>query len=105
MVILGFGEVIGGYLMGIVIDRYDAKIGSIKNVIIAIVMSATTIASCKMLEYNYMSFIMCFVWGYLDGAINIHCFQILGFEFSNKSEPFGVFNFVQGIFIFAMDEI
>ena len=60
--------------MGIVIDKCGSREGSIKNVIIAIVMTITTIVSTNMGEYNYMTFIMTFVWGYLDGAINIHCF-------------------------------
>ena len=68
-------------------------------------MTATTCYSVHMDKYNYMTFIMTFVWGYLDGAINIHSFQILGFEFASKSLPFGVFNLVQGICVFAMQEI
>ena len=29
------------------------------------------------------------------------CFRILGFEFESSSEPFGVFNLVQGISVFG----
>ena len=105
MVCFGFGEVIGGIAMGQVIDRCGSKMGSIKNVIIALAMCATTYASLYQLEYNYMSFIMCFVWGYLDGAVNIHTFQILGFEFADKSGPFAVFNLIQGIWVFCMQEL
>ena len=48
---------------------------------------------------------MCFIWGYLDGAINIHTLQILGFEFTDKSGPFAVYNLVNGIWVFCMDLI
>jgi len=68
-------------------------------------MTATTCVSVRMGKYNYMTYIMTFIWGYLDGAINIHTFQILGFEFASKSLPFGVFNLVQGICVFVMQEI
>lgn len=46
--------------------------------------------SISILEYNWTSYAICFVWGYLDGALNIHTLQILGFEFVSKSEPFGL---------------
>ena len=42
MVCFGFGEVIGGIVMGWVIDRYGSKIGSIKNVFIALAMTSST---------------------------------------------------------------
>ena len=48
-----------------------------------------------------MTYLMCFLWGYQDGSINIHIFQILGFEFKNQIEPFSVFNLVQGFSIFV----
>lgn len=45
MVSFGFGEVIGGLAMGIFIDRFGSKMGSIKNVFIAIAMTASTYGS------------------------------------------------------------
>ena len=45
MVAFGFGEVTGATIMGIVVDKFGSKIGSIKNVILVILMTATTIAS------------------------------------------------------------
>ena len=74
MVSFGFGEVIGGHLTGMVIDKYGSKIGSIKNVILAILVTSVTIISINMGSYNYMTFIMAFFWGYEDAANNIHSF-------------------------------
>ena len=93
MVCFGFGEVFGGIMMGHIIDRYGSKMGSLKNVVLIVIMTATTYGSLCILEYNYLSFIMCFTWGYLDGAINIHSYQILGFEFDDDG-PFAVHNLV-----------
>jgi len=76
--------------MGFVIDKWGSKAGSIKNLIIIITMAAICQTSISILEYNWTSYAMCFVWGYLDGALNIHTLQILGFEFVSKSEPFGL---------------
>ena len=45
MVCFGFGEVVGGIVMGLIIDRYGSKIGSIKNVINAIILTAITYGS------------------------------------------------------------
>jgi sugar phosphate permease len=100
MIAFGFGEVMGGIVMGFVIDKFGSKVASIKNIILVIIMTVTTIISIEVDEYNYMTFIMCFIWGYLDGALNIHCLQIAGFQFVSKSEPFAVFNIMQGMTIF-----
>jgi len=85
MVAFGVGEVFGGFIMGITIDKFGSKTAGIQNVIIAIIMTAVTITCIQINEYNYMTFIMCFIWGYLDGSVNIHCFSIMGFQFVSKS--------------------
>ena len=83
MISFGFGEVLGGILMGLVIDYFGSKMGSLKNVVLAVLMTASTYGSLYYLEYNYLTFIMCFLWGYVHAAINIHSYQILGFEFDD----------------------
>jgi hypothetical protein len=47
----------------------------------------------------------CFAWGFTDGALNIHTFQILGFEFGSPDLAFGIFNLVQGLGCFLMQLI
>lgn len=74
MICFGFGEVIGGIIMGLVIDKMGSKVGAIKNVFIALAMTSSTYYSTNRLTYDWMTFVMCFIWGYLDGAINIHTF-------------------------------
>ena len=45
MVCFGFGEVAGGIGMGMVIDMYGSRVGAIKNVAIALAMTASTYGS------------------------------------------------------------
>jgi hypothetical protein len=40
---------------------------------------------------------MCFLWGIQDSISMSNTCQILGFEFETESEPFGVFQIVQGL--------
>jgi hypothetical protein len=49
---------------------------------------------------------MTFLWGVNDATVNTHCFEMLGFEFDNNSEPYSVFNLGQsmGVVFFNLIE-
>lgn len=100
MISFGIGEVIGGFFMGWFLDRFNPKKGIITILIIIIVMIGITLWSIGIERYNFITFMMSFAWGIQDGTINIHTMRTLGSEFKSKSEPFGVFNLVQGITVF-----
>ena len=102
MIAFGAGEIIGGLLLGVIIDKIGSKYTCIINIMIVGVQGLVTILSINSADYNALSFLMTFLWGFQDGALNIHTFQILGFEFETQSEPFGVFNLVQGIGVAAV---
>lgn len=51
--------------------------------------------------YDISSFIMAFVWGFMDSGLNAIMRSMLGFEFDSKIVPFAVFNFLQSLFTFA----
>ena len=68
MVAFGFGEVIGGFAHGILIDKIGSKKAVIVNLGILVAAIAATIISLKSLEYNFYTFLMCFMWGYEDGS-------------------------------------
>ena len=74
MVAFGFGEVFGGLAGGYIIDSCGSKVASLVNVLIVIVMISVTLVAIFVLEYNVISFIMCFMWGVQDGALNVHTF-------------------------------
>ena len=104
MISFGFGEVSGGFLQGWFIDKYSAKTSTILNAIVVLIMTSASLVSIYYERFNALTFVMAFFWGLEDGIFNIHTYQVLGSEFETKSEPFGVFTFVQGlaVFIFQM---
>jgi len=68
-------------------------------------MLAITIVNLNVQRYGYLSFLMCFVWGWLDGSLNIHVNQNLGFQFDTVSEPFACLGMLSGIGVFTMELI
>ena len=105
MISFGFGEVIGGFLMGWFIDKFNPKRATILNMIIIIVMTGVSLFSISLARFNYLTYTMTFLWGVQDGAVNIHTLQTLGSEFESHGEPFGVFNLMQGISVFIFQII
>ena len=72
MIAFGFGEVFGAFFMGWFIDNYNPKRGTIMNMGIIILMTIVTIISIGSGRFNWLSFVMSFLWGVQDGMINIH---------------------------------
>lgn len=68
MVAFGFGEVFGGFLHGLLIDRIGSRRAVSVNLVILAIVIASTVTSLKSLEYNFWTFLMCFTWGYEDGS-------------------------------------
>ena len=74
MVAFGFGEVSGGFLHGLLIDKIGSKKTVIINVLIIIIMTFLSLCSLYNNKFDWKSFFMCFVWGYQDGSLNIFLF-------------------------------
>jgi len=72
MSFFGLGEIFGSQVMGMVIDKVGANKATFMNLANILAMIAITIYNLHDLTYNYLSFFMCFVWGWLDGSLNIH---------------------------------
>ena len=101
MIGFGFGEVIGGFFMGWFIERFNAKMACVVNVIVVVVMILFTLITIWTRKFGFFTYLTGFLWGIQDGCVNIHTLQTLGFEFGDMhSEPFGVFNLIQGISVF-----
>lgn len=81
MVAFGIGEVVGSIIVGIIIDKIGSKKTSIVNILIILILINVTAVSVYSEKYDWMTFLMCFLWGLQDSSLNIHTFQILGFEF------------------------
>ena len=72
LVFFGLGEVICGAIMGYVNDKVGAKKTCLVNIIIIIITTALTILNLYELEYNFLTFVVCFMWGFQDAAVNLH---------------------------------
>ena len=94
MIFFGWGEVIGGLVMGQIIDRFGSKRTTLVNLLIVVLTAGITTHQLVNLEYSWHTFLLTFAWGFHDAAVSIHSQQILGFEFESKSEPFCVYNLV-----------
>jgi predicted MFS family arabinose efflux permease len=102
MIPLGIGQMIGGAIIGQIIDRKGLKL--------ALLISATlmTLAFGIMLwyiwsyEFGWITYVVTFVWGLQDSSINNIMNCSLGFEFDSvdKTLPFSVQNFMQPLFTF-----
>lgn len=105
MVAFGVGEVVGGFCHGILIDRIGSRRTIYANLAILLIVAAVTEWSIYSMKYDWLSFFMCFAWGFEDGTANTYVFQILGFEFEGKGDPFAVFTLLQGLSVFTFDLI
>ena len=102
MITLGFGQMFGGLLMGILIDRFGSKKTSLINVGLLAITTILSLIVIYQVNYNYITFTCCFFWGLSDGALNIHSFQVLGSEFDSTDLPFICQCLMQGIGCFGM---
>ena len=98
---LGIGEMIGGILMGQIVDKLSSRIGVIFNVLSIVLACGVTFWQVEQNKYSWVTFFYTFCWGFSDGAINTHSNQMMGFEFETSSDPFSIFNSVQAVAIFS----
>lgn len=70
MVVFGFGEVIGGFMHGLTIDYMGSKKTVLVSTSITILTFSCALISIYRLKLDYVSYTMCFLWGYQDGVTN-----------------------------------
>ena len=83
---------LGGLLMGKVVDKISSRAGVILNVLLIIVACLLAIWQIQRNQFDTVSYLFTFAWGFQDGAVNTHSFQMMGFEFNTSSDPFALFN-------------
>lgn len=64
LIALGFGEVLGGLLLGLIIDKIGSKKTSLINFSVIIILISVTILSINSEKYNWLTYVMCFLWGF-----------------------------------------
>ena len=87
---LGLGEIVGGILMGIIVDKIGAKKSSLINSILILIQTILVCAYIEIDNYSFLAYVMTFAWGVQDSSVSIHLDAILGFEFESNKEPFAI---------------
>ncbi len=93
MIGLGVGEIIGGILMGVIVDIIGAKKSSFINCGLILMQTVLVVAYIKLDDYDgytWLAYLMTFAWGLQDSSVSIHLDAILGFEFTSNKEPFAI---------------
>eukprot|EP00356_Strombidium_inclinatum_P000198 CAMPEP_0170512350 /NCGR_PEP_ID=MMETSP0208-20121228/66800_1 /TAXON_ID=197538 /ORGANISM="Strombidium inclinatum, Strain S3" /LENGTH=266 /DNA_ID=CAMNT_0010795969 /DNA_START=1259 /DNA_END=2056 /DNA_ORIENTATION=+ len=103
MMFFGLGHVVAGLTMGKIIDATSSRKAIAVNVLALAVTIGLTLTMLVQMEFNWLTFLTLFMWGYQEGVISTHTFNILGFEFESVSDPFAVFQLVQGIGVFVFE--
>lgn len=105
-ILLGVGEILGGIMfVGPIRDKYGNRIAYIVQMILTALAVANVLYYNNQDTYNWAAYSMCFFWGIQDSGINCLINCMLGFEFDDKTTPFGVFKFVQSLAIFGFSNV
>ena len=99
----GIGDMIGAVAQGQVVDRLGSRIGCVVNVLTIIIASGVSFIQIHDDNYNWITFLMTFAWGFCDGCVNVHSNQMMGFEFATSSDPYSIFNTVQSVAIVSFN--
>ncbi len=103
MVVLGVGEMIGGFLVTKVIELRDMRMGVVCCIFLTILGFVVFIVLNEIRIFGWLCFLFTFLWGVQDSALNTVMNSILGFEFESNIIPFSVFKFSQSLFIFIFN--
>ena len=105
MVAFGFCEIVGGIIIGQVADRRGSKPASLVNMALVFMTVILTVFYLQDPEYSVLVFVMAFMWGVEDGAVNTHCLEMLGFEFDDNTLPFSIFSMFEAVAVFIFQII
>ena len=100
MVALGVGEIVGSQAIGAVVDKVNSKFAVLVIMGLLGFAVVATIVYLIIYKFSWLAFVMAFLWGAQDGAVNTHCMEMMGFEFDDNAIVFAVFSLFQGIVCF-----
>ncbi len=94
---------IGGAIIGRVIDTHGLKIALINSLMVTTVAFAGMLYYIHVYQFSWITFLVTFLWGIQDSTINNIMNCTLGFDFDTKdpATPFAVQNFIQPLFVFV----
>lgn len=64
MVLFGVGEILGCFYIGFIVDRYGSKAAIFHNLAIMLIMGGITMAFILVYKFNFLAYLMCFIWGF-----------------------------------------
>ena len=64
MIMFGLGEIFGCFFIGYIVDKFGSKIATYCNIFIMVFMTLITIIYCAVYEFNFLAYLMCFLWGF-----------------------------------------
>jgi hypothetical protein len=67
-----------------VIDLKGSKPACLANALFQVLLAASLISFLVVDDYNFLTFLTTFLWGFQDSAVNTHSQEILGFEFTEE---------------------
>lgn len=70
LVLFGVGEIVGCFFIGMVVDKFGSKTATLVNLFNITTMIGVTVMFILQFEFNYLAWIMCFLWGVCDSAVN-----------------------------------
>ena len=97
MVLFGVGEIMGGFFIGFFIDKFSSRFAVMINLVLIVVMGGVTLLFINQFSYNFLAYLMCFLWGFQDSAVHTHTFEILGFQFEDNYTPFSLFGIIESL--------
>lgn len=86
---------IGGIIVGRIIDKVSSRDAVWFNLLLVFLTYLCIIIFLLVDEYSWLAYLMTFMYGLHDSAINTHTLQMLGSEFDTNSEPFSVFTLLE----------
>ena len=87
----GLANIAGGIMTGQLIDRFSIKTAIFVILCVTYLAVAFLITFILSKKWGFLAYFLCFTWGCQDASINIIMNTILGFEFKNKTVPFGAY--------------
>ena len=95
LMFFGFGSVVSSIVMGYIIDCTSSKKAIVFNLVCLAFTLVVQVNNIWNNDYKF-AILATFTWGFQDGAIKTHSFQMLANEFDSQNDPFSIFLFVQG---------
>jgi sugar phosphate permease len=72
MIFFGVGEILGCFFIGWVVDKYGSYKATLVNCVIMTAMGIVTVIYAIVYDFGILAYVMCFLWGFQDSAVNTH---------------------------------